>query len=98
MPLRAGSAPEPITVALPRVTVGTTEWLLANQTPSPRIRHRFGVSAGLTESGRSPSTMKTIVSGFPAARAGPAARPAANSAATPAARNLRITQPLSSQP
>src|SRR5262249_51063398 len=38
MPLRAGWAPLPIPVALPRVTVGTIEWLFANSVPSRLIR------------------------------------------------------------
>jgi hypothetical protein len=57
------------------VTVGTTEWLFEKDTPSARIRYTFGLSVALIESGRRPSTMKTIVSGFPAARTEPASAP-----------------------
>ena len=53
-----------MTVALPRVTVGTIEWLFEKRVPSFWSRYRFGVSVALIESGRRPSTTKTSVSGL----------------------------------
>ena len=53
-----------MTVALPRVTVGTIEWLLVKRIPSFWSRKRVGVSVALIESGRRPSTTNTSVSGF----------------------------------
>src|SRR5262245_37740484 len=59
MPWRAGYVPVASEVALTRVTVGNTAWLCAKVTPSARRRKRFGVSAGLMLSGRSPSQIST---------------------------------------
>src|ERR1044071_3083158 len=49
-------------VALTRVTVGKTEWEFVYQTPDVFSRSRFGVAAGVIESGRSPSITSTITS------------------------------------
>src|SRR4051812_16871404 len=49
-------------VALTRVTVGKTECDRVYQTPPVFSRFRFGVSAGVTESGRRPSITRTITS------------------------------------
>ena len=58
----AGIGAGPIAVALTRVTVGNTEWLLTKSTPSWRSRHRFGVSSAVMASGRSPSSTSTMLS------------------------------------
>src|SRR5262249_8507853 len=52
----------PIAVALTRVTVGNTEWLLMKFTPSWRNRQILGVSSGVIESGRNPSSTRTRLS------------------------------------
>src|SRR5215469_13830846 len=43
-----------------RVTVGNTECECVYHTPAPFRRSRFGITAGLMESGRSPSMTSTI--------------------------------------
>src|SRR5712691_1947104 len=60
-------------VALTRVTVGNTAWPFSKLTPSPRSRHRLGVSSGVIASGRSPSRTRTRLSVAPPALAGCAA-------------------------
>lgn len=51
-----------ILVAFTRVTVGKTECAFLYHTPSVFSRCRCGIVSGVTESGRSPSTTKTITS------------------------------------
>src|SRR5712692_6093039 len=60
MPWVPGCMPVAIVAALTRVTVGKTEWLFVNSTPSPRSRKSVGVSSAVIASGRSPSTTNTI--------------------------------------
>src|SRR6516225_6142720 len=49
-------------VVFTRVTVGNTECECVYHTPAPFRRSRFGITAGVMESGRSPSMTSTIKS------------------------------------
>src|SRR5690242_16099027 len=49
-------------VVFTRVTVGKTECEFVYQTPADFRRSRFGITAGVMESGRSPSMTSTITS------------------------------------
>src|ERR1051326_8202381 len=54
--------PVEMLVAFTRVTVGKTECECVYQTPAVFRRSRFGIVAGVIESGRSPSMTRTITS------------------------------------
>src|SRR5277367_2388866 len=93
MPLCSGYIPVPSAVALTRVTVGNTEWLLSKLTPSLRSFARLGVSVGLIESGRRPSSTNTrLMLAVPAA---PALTAQASTSAANSERTLIYAPPAS---
>src|SRR5579871_178758 len=68
--------------ALAVVTVGNSEWLLANTTPSFCSRASVGASVGFTDRGRRPSATNTItLRGAPRASPARAVRASARSQA-----------------
>src|SRR5262245_14388848 len=78
-------------VAFTRVTVGKTAWLLRKLTPSWRNRHRLGVSSGVIESGRKPSSTRTMLS---VARPAAVASPTPTMAPSTAAASAAIIRPM----